>query len=50
MWAIIDFMVTFCATQPVEGFIAHMPWIGLAFIVLVTKAGHLQRLRNQATP
>lgn len=48
MWMILDFMVTFCATQPREGFMAHMPWIVGAFCVLGAKIGHLMRLRAQA--
>lgn len=48
MWMILDFMVTFCATQPRDGFIAHMPWIVGGYAVLVAKAGHLMRLRAQA--
>lgn len=48
MWMILDFMVTFCATQPRDGFIAHMPWIVGAFCILGAKIGHLMRLRAQA--
>jgi hypothetical protein len=47
MWAILDYMVTFCATSPAEGAIAHMPWIVLALVVLLTKVGHLMRLMAQ---
>jgi hypothetical protein len=48
MWMVLDYMVTFCATSPREGFIAHMPWIVGAFAVLGAKTGHLMRLRGQA--
>lgn len=48
MWMILDFMVTFCATQPREGFTAHMPWIVGACCVLAAKVGHLMRLKVQS--
>lgn len=48
MWMILDFMVTFCATSPRDGFIAHMPWIVGVVCILGAKLGHLMRLRAQA--
>ncbi|MEO0370468.1 MAG: hypothetical protein AAF231_03340 [Pseudomonadota bacterium] len=50
MWMILDFMVTFCATQPLLGMLAHVPWILGTACVLVAKIGHLQRLRAQIPP
>lgn len=49
MWTVLPIMVAFCATQPVLGFIAHMPWIVMTGVVLITKLRHLGRLREQAT-
>ena len=48
MWRILDFMVTFCATQPLAGAIAHVPWIVGTAGVLGAKIGHLMRLQTQA--
>jgi hypothetical protein len=48
MWTILDYMVTFCATTPVLGMMAHVPWIVGSFAVLGAKTGHLMRLRAQA--
>lgn len=48
MWMILDFMVTFCATQPALGALAHVPWIVGTVCVLGAKTGHLMRLRAQA--
>lgn len=48
MWMILDFMVTFCATQPFWGAVAHMPWIMGSAGVLGAKTGHLMRLKAQA--
>lgn len=47
MWMVLDFMVTFCATQPLLGAIAHMPWIVGTAGILAAKIGHLIRLRAQ---
>ncbi|WP_227271818.1 hypothetical protein [Roseobacter weihaiensis] len=47
MWVILDYMVTFCATTPVLGMIAHLPWIIGSFAVLVAKTRHLGRLVEQ---
>ena len=48
MWMILDFMITFCATQPRLGALTHAPWILGAAGVLGAKTGHLMRLRAQA--
>ena len=48
MWMILDFMVTFCATTPLLGALAHGPWILGTLAVLVAKIGHLRRLSAQA--
>lgn len=48
MWLVLDFMVTFCATQPVLGFVTHAPWILGTLCVLAAKNGHLRRLQMQA--
>lgn len=47
MWMILDFMVTFCATQPLLGLLAHMPWIVGTLAVLGAKLGHMSRLIEQ---
>lgn len=47
MWLTLPFMVTFCATQPLEGALAHIPWIMGTATVLVTKTRHLYRLIEQ---
>jgi hypothetical protein len=47
MWMILGYMVTFCATTPVLGFIAHVPWIAFMWLSLLTKARHLMRLVQQ---
>ncbi len=47
MWMILDYMITFCATMPLLGAVAHMPWILGTAAVLVTKTMHLMRLRIQ---
>lgn len=48
MWVILDYMVTFCATTPQLGALAHGPWIVGTAGVLGAKTGHLLRLRAQA--
>lgn len=48
MWVILDYMVTFCATTPWLGVLAHVPWIVGTTSVLGAKIGHLMRLRAQA--
>jgi hypothetical protein len=48
MWMILDFMVTFCATAPLLGAVAHVPWIVGTAGVLGAKVGHLMRLKAQA--
>ena len=45
---ILPQMVTFCATNPVDGFIAHAPWIFGTCCILIAKTGHLMRLRAKA--
>lgn len=45
MWMILDFMVTFCATQPLLGALAHVPWVTGTAGILGAKIGHLKRLR-----
>ena len=47
MWVILDYMVTFCATTPVLGMLAHVPWIVGSFGVLLAKLRHLGRLIEQ---
>lgn len=47
MWMILDFMVTLCATQPILGAIAHVPWILGTACVLGAKIGHGFRLKAQ---
>ena len=47
MWVILDYMVTFCATTPVLGAMAHLPWIGGTFGVLLAKLRHMWRLMEQ---
>ncbi len=47
MWVILDYMVTFCATTPVLGMLAHVPWIIGTFGVLLAKTRHLGRLVDQ---
>lgn len=47
MWITLDFMVTFCATQPFLGALGHWPWIFGTFRVLIAKLGHLERLVRQ---
>ena len=47
MWVILDYMVTFCATTPALGLMAHVPWIFGTACVLVAKTGHLARLGEQ---
>lgn len=47
MWMVLPFMVSFCATSPVQGAIAHMPWIVITGCVLTAKTRHLWRLMNQ---
>lgn len=48
MWVILDYMVTFCATTPWLGALAHVPWILGSAGVLGAKTGHLMRLKAQA--
>ena len=47
MWMVLDYMVTFCATDPVAGMLAHIPWILGTSAVLITKTRHLYRLIEQ---
>jgi hypothetical protein len=47
MWVILDYMVTFCATTPVLGMLAHLPWIFGTYCVLIAKLRHLGRLIEQ---
>jgi hypothetical protein len=47
MWMILGYMVTFCATTPVLGLIAHVPWIAFMWLSLLTKTRHLMRLVQQ---
>lgn len=47
MAQILGIMVTFCATYPLVGLIAHMPWIAGTGAVLVLKTRHLMRLVEQ---
>lgn len=47
MWIILDYMVTFCATTPFLGALAHMPWIVGTYGVLLAKLRHLGRLIEQ---
>ena len=47
MLAILDYMVTFCATDPLAGAIAHGPWIAGTGAVLLAKTRHLYRLIEQ---
>lgn len=44
MWMILGYMVTFCATAPFLGMVAHMPWIAFMWFSLLTKTRHLMRL------
>lgn len=47
MWLVLPFMVSFCATQPRDGMMAYLPWIGYAAVALFAKALQLLRLRAQ---
>ncbi|MGC3940450.1 hypothetical protein ACOTTU_21830 [Roseobacter sp. EG26] len=47
MWVILDYMVTFCATTPTLGLLAHVPWIVGTYAVLLAKTRHLGRLIAQ---
>ncbi|MEO0568299.1 MAG: hypothetical protein AAF066_11245 [Pseudomonadota bacterium] len=47
MGSILDIMVTFCASYPIAGLIAHLPWIIGTGFVLVFKTHHLMRLIEQ---
>lgn len=47
MAQILGPMASFCATDPVAGFIAHMPWVTGTGAVLVLKTRHLMRLMAQ---
>lgn len=47
MWVILDYMVTFCATTPVLGLMAHVPWIAGSYAVLLAKLRHMGRLIEQ---
>ena len=47
MWIILDYMVSFCATTPVAGAMAHMPWIIGTAGVLLAKLRHMDRLIRQ---
>ena len=47
MWLILDYMVSFCATTPTLGLLAHGPWIVGTYAVLLAKTRHLGRLIAQ---
>ena len=47
MWIILDYMITFCATTPLLGLLAHVPWILGSYAVLLAKLRHLARLIEQ---
>lgn len=47
MWVILDYMVTFCATTPGLGLMAHGPWLLGTGAVLLAKLRHLGRLIAQ---
>jgi hypothetical protein len=47
MYAILGYMVTFCATQPLLGAVAHVPWIVGTYAVLLARLRHLGRLVEQ---
>lgn len=44
-WMILDYMVTFCATQPLEGAISHVPQIVFVWFVAYKSVMHLKRQR-----
>lgn len=46
-WRILGYMVIFCATTPLLGMLAHIPWIAFIWLSLLTKARHLMRLIEQ---
>jgi len=48
-WALLPLMVSFCATDPQWGIIAHAPWIIGQWAVLFAKAAHLKRLIAQVS-
>ena len=45
-WMILDFMVTFCATMPWLGFVAHFPIILVVYFQAVNATRHLKRQRD----
>lgn len=47
MWVILGYMVTFCATTPALGALAHLPWIVGTVGVLLAKLRHMGRLLEQ---
>ena len=47
MWMVLDYMVTFCATDPVAGALAHVSWVLGTAVVLVAKTRLLYRLIEQ---
>lgn len=47
MWLVLPFMVSFCATEPLAGAAAHMPWIAFTACVLLAKTRHLWRFLAQ---
>ena len=48
-WVVLDYMVTFCATVPVLGFLAHMPLIVALYGQALNATAHPKRQRAVIT-